>query len=92
MRDGTQERRLGDASMGPRLVSRGKIYPPSTIFRFRDASMGPRLVSRGKLKASLDQAKQFIASMGPRLVSRGKLHDRTRRKQAQKSFNGAATC
>jgi len=61
------------ASMGPRLVGRGKVladfHPHSAQ---REASMGPRLVGRGKQSQHLCTISKHIASMGPRLVGRGK--------------------
>ena len=61
------------ASMGPRLVSRGKVSKITAHDRLIGASMGPRLVSRGKFALALLGKPPLHASMGPRLVSRGKM-------------------
>ncbi len=63
----------GVASMGPRLLGRGKPNYHDTILTLDGiASMGPRLLGRGKLNKNLSIKREPSASMGPRLLGRGK--------------------
>ncbi len=62
-----------NASMGPRLGSRGKVHVSLAVATIKIASMGPRLGSRGKGPVYLRPLVSEVASMGPRLGSRGKL-------------------
>jgi len=62
----------GNASMGPRLFSRGKAVVVQAGTTNSDASMGPRLFSRGKQRRRRVHDAFRRASMGPRLFSRGK--------------------
>ena len=70
-----------NASMGPRLVSRGNSpIASASTHRRCTASMGPRLVSRGnRVTNGHLKVGNSSASMGPRLVSRGNVirSDRT---------------
>jgi len=68
-----------DASMGPRLFSRGKIHAVVSRDQLALASMGPRLFSRGKGNIRSKRCRGSRASMGPRLFSRGKVAFATRR-------------
>ena len=65
-------RPLAEASMGPRLRSRGIIHMRGARTGFLSASMGPRLRSRGILVDQQSKNGAAVpASMGPRLRSRG---------------------
>ena len=56
------------ASMGPRLISRGKATASATTILVAMTSMGPRLISRGKGWPPTDRA---TGPCFPRLISRG---------------------
>ena len=85
---------MGDriASMGPRLVSRGKLVitsnfvPPSLLQWGRDLLVAESGRARNRLWHHVD------ASMGPRLVSRGKAAATAPIFAGKSGFNGAATC
>ena len=68
----------GEASMGPRLFSRGNGVPADQTVSLFVASMGPRLFSRGNhSQRGRIVNGEYHASMGPRLFSRGNvLQDR----------------
>ena len=60
------------ASIGPRLLSRGKRHPAVRRHAGFGASIGPRLLSRGKRLWVVVHVSLSFASIGPRLLSRGK--------------------
>ena len=72
LRPPLRSKSVSRASMGPRLVGRGKLRETFCWLRLRPASMGPRLVGRGKAEPSVGPVVNLGASMGPRLVGRGK--------------------
>ena len=78
--------------MGPRLVSRGKVFAHFPALYVYLASMGPRLVSRGKqilavLSRSYDATLQWGRDL---LVAERMWFDRNF--LPKRRFNGAATC
>ena len=56
------------ASMGPRLVSRGKVDNDFHVFHDYLASMGPRLVSRGKASRCFAPALALMLQWGRDLL------------------------
>ncbi len=80
------------ASMGPRLVGRGKVGQKNSDFSNNRASMGPRLVGRGKGPVLRIPGPTCLASMGPRLVGRGKKKSSVENRLPSICFNGAASC
>jgi len=62
---------MSDASMGPRLISRGDHANRGRPEARLQASMGPRLISRGDGTRIVRLGEMWCASMGPRLISRG---------------------
>ena len=73
-----------DASMGPRLFSRGMHVVAYSKHPGPVASMGPRLFSRGMVLSGPGTVADCGASMGPRLFSRGMI-------SSQMSPNASAT-
>ncbi len=80
------------ASMGPRLVGRGKRRLAMVAAVAELASMGPRLVGRGKQSTMSWTRDDTVASMGPRLVGRGKAGPTDVHPLTFHRFNGAASC
>ena len=72
MRQGA--RRGFEASMGPRLISRGEAAIEGAVDEAVKASMGPRLISRGECYSPPPAPPLPPASMGPRLISRGEAY------------------
>jgi len=79
-----------EASMGPRLESRGEKALPQIQTALTKASMGPRLESRGEKKYVTPSKKINWASMGPRLESRGERRRESTLRRTIGGFNGAA--
>ena len=61
------------ASMGPRVVTRGRNAVVCALAVRQRASMGPRVVTRGRLMILRNTVVSGAASMGPRVVTRGRL-------------------
>src|SRR5213592_739488 len=78
-----------EASMGPRLISRGNGDRSVHARRQVRASMGPRLITRGNVLHGQYYMKPVSASMGPRLISRGNPRALAE-KCPRPGFNGAA--
>ena len=64
---------LSVASMGPRLLSRGRPLGAERLYNDSTTSMGPRRLSRGRRRYWRGSARAGRASMGPRPIQPWKL-------------------
>ena len=80
------------ASMGPRLVSRGKTLKTEACSGNCGLQWGRDLLVAERGTRDLPAQALIEASMGPRLVSRGKRGSAGYPEGNYPRFNGAATC